>query len=223
MTNFTMLARDRKKLLRQALCGLVGTDTNVTILDDRSAEDVQILLSFWDGQYDSHVIRNEAPMGTGPLRNLVVAENEKRFGRGDYLYLSDSDVAFLPGWLDKLIAAYEYAWSYGYRVLGGYNHPFHQPVSRIDGVYQVNALASQSMLMRWEVWDSFGPFVQTPVDKVCQSEDVDFSNRITAAGYKVGVIDPAVVVNTGITNSFGEKIPGWEMVKAACPKGVICE
>jgi len=144
-------------------------------------------------------------------------------GRGNYLYLSDNDVFFPPGWLEKLIEHYEYAWTYGYRVLGAYNHPFNQPVSRIDGVYEVNHLASQSMLMKWEVWDQFGPFVETPVDKVCQSEDVAFSNKIREAGYKVGVVSPWLVVNTGITNSFGEHIPGWELVKSQAPPGVICE
>jgi len=79
------------------------------------------------------------------------------------------------------------------------------------------------MLMRWEVWDKYGPFCETPVGKVCQGEDVDFTNKIRADGYKIGVVDPPLVVNTGITNSFGEKIPGYELVQAQCPPGVICE
>jgi len=36
-------------------------------------------------------------------------------------------------------------------------------------------------------------------------------------------VSPALVVNCGITNSFGEHIPGWEMVKAQAPAGVIVE
>jgi hypothetical protein len=50
-----------------------------------------------------------------------------------------------------------------------------------------------------------------------------FTNKIHADGGKVGVIYPPLLVNTGITNSFGEKIPGWEMVQAEAPEGVICE
>jgi len=79
------------------------------------------------------------------------------------------------------------------------------------------------MLMSWEVWDKYGPFCQTPVDKVCQSEDVDFTNKIRSDGFKLGVVSPTLVANCGITNSFGEHIPGWEMVKRQAPAGVIVE
>src|SRR5207244_13302255 len=125
---------------------------------------------------------------------------------------------------------------YVFRIIGAYNHPFHQPVntllvwpskpavtSVVNRVHEVNALATQSMLMRWEVWDKYGPFCQTPIDKVCQSEDVDFTNKIRADGFKLGVVSPALVVNCGVTNSFGERIPGWEMVKRQAPVGVIVE
>ena len=81
----------------------------------------------------------------------------------------------------------------------------------------------QSMLMRWEVWDKYGPFNKTTPGRVCDSEDVEFCRKIHADGFKVGVVSPALIVNTGITNSFGQKIPGWELVKAQCPSGVLCE
>jgi len=191
-------------------------NSRITLLDDRSDAPTRELM------WDYEALRNDIPMGTGQLRNLVVRYAEE-FGRGDYLYLSDNDVYFTPGWLKKLISAYESAWPYGFRVMGGYNHPYNQPVERFMNGYSVNHLASQSMLMRWEVWDEFGPFIETPVDKVCQSEDVVFSNKIREAGYKVGVVDPWLVVNTGITNSFGEHIPGWELVKSQAPAGVIVE
>jgi GT2 family glycosyltransferase len=137
--------------------------------------------------------------------------------------------------LKVLVAAYDSAKLQGYAILGAYNHPFNGVISGeyrnilrnmpVEGftAYPVYAVASQSMLMSWDVWDEFGPFCDTPAGKVCQSEDVDFCNRIRAAGYKVGVISPALLVNTGITNSFGEKIVGWEMVKAEAPEGVLVE
>ncbi len=118
--------------------------------------------------------------------------------------------------------------NYSYKVLGGVNHPFHQPVASLPipgccEVKQIEALALQSMLMTWYVFDKYGPFCSTPVGRACMGEDVEFAWRIAADKGKLGVVHPAVVVNTGITNSFGEKIPGWEMVKEQCPSGVLCE
>ena len=234
MVNFTMLVRNRPKLTKQSLESL-GDNAGMTcmIRDDWSDHETWDIVEDWSGNnaIKGRVVYHQGGqrVGTGPARNDVIATSEQAFGRGDYLYLSDNDVFFTPGWLETLIQAYESAWHVGYRVVGAYNHPFHQPadIVRPDGidyvVRKVNALATQSMLMRWEVWDKYGPFCQTPVDKVCQSEDVDFCNRITKDGFKVGVVSPPLIVATGITNTFGEKIPGYELVKAQCPPEIICE
>jgi GT2 family glycosyltransferase len=232
--NFTMLTRNRFNLTRQAVHSLTDseckTTMDITILDDRSEPKTLNFLEVWSQEHKSRLIMNNGPLGTGVLRNAVIRLSGE-FGRGDYLYLSDNDVFFHRRWLDYLIDCYEAAWSRGCRVLGGVGHPYHQPGESLGicsfdvryGVYSVNAQPLQSMLMRWEVWDKYGPFCDTPVDKVCQSEDVDMARKIVADGFKLGVVSPALVVNTGITNSFGAKIPGWELVKAQCPSGVICE
>jgi len=228
MTNVTMLAHNRLVLTKQALNTIGSGEFNITIRTD--AEMIASLVFEWNDQnarrdtfgYMAH------SLGTGQARNCVIGESENHFGRGEYLYLSDNDVFFHPNWLPQLIERYEYAWKYGFRVLGAYNHPYHQPVAYLPipfmgEVKEVMALALQSMLMRWSVWDKYGPFCETPVGQVCQGEDVDFTNKIRADGYKLGVVDPPLLVNTGITNSFGEKIPGWELVKAQCPEGILCE
>jgi len=227
VTNVTMLCANRPRLLKQALDSIGDlSNATVTIRDAGMNKEVDRLAIRWC-QLDvtrRELFSSSRKLGTGPARNQVVASSAETFGRGDYLYLSDDDVCWTdPNWLAKLIDVYENMWSTGYRVLGAYCHPFSQPVTWHGSVYEVYALTSQSMLMRWSVWDEFGPFCDTPAGKVCQSEDVDFSNRIRAAGFKVGVISPALLVNTGITNSFGEKIPGWELVKSQCPESVWCE
>lgn len=229
MVNVTMLTRNRPRLTKQALTTLCKNWSNgmrLTILDDRSEQETLDILRYFYGGLCA-VVRNTKPIGTGEARNMVVKASERVWGRGGLLYLSDNDVAFRHGWLEKLTEAYEAAWTKGFRVLGAYNHPFHLPTNTLAiagvHVHSVNALATQSMLMRWEVWDKYGPFCQTPVDKVCQSEDVDFTNRIRADGFKIGVVSPALVVSTGITNTFGQPIPGWELVKRQAPDGVIVE
>lgn len=235
MTNITMLAATRPKLLKQALNSIGDlSGATVTIRDAGLSNESREVAEVWvmnQGRKTCVLHANPAePKGTGPARNEVVRISRLCYPGGDYLYLSDDDVYFLPpDWLSAIGSCYDEAWEHGFRVLGCYNHPFNRPCApaiRLECRWSVNevfALASQSMLMRWEVWDEFGPFCDTPAGKVCQSEDVDFCNRIRAQGMKVGVISPPLLVNTGLTNSFGEHIPGWELVKGQCPPGIFCE
>jgi|SRR5208337_1097397 len=231
MVNFTMLVHNRLTLTSQSLESLKASGLrglNILLYDDASENETSEYLMEW-AERDNACVRGVLESsGTGRARNAAIEHSQTCFGRGDYLYLSDNDVFFYPDWLENLILSYEVAWHAEFRVLGAYNHPFHQPVASLPvgagfEVKQVGALALQSMLMTWEVWDQYGPFCATPAGKVCQSEDVDFARKLTADGFKLGVVSPALVVNTGITNSFGEKIPGWELVKKECPQGVICE
>ncbi len=248
MTNITMLAANRTRLLRQALRSIGDlSDATVTVRDANMNSSVDRIVSEWCERDTQRRVRVGflEEVGTGPARNQVIECSEEEFGRGGYLYLSDDDVFFLrPDWLSILLKAYDEAWNHGFRVIGAYNHPFHQPISTLalrddlcgavepgnsisyckgNVIHEVNALALQSMLMRWEVWDQYGPFCQTPPGKVCQSEDIDFTNKIHADGGRIGVIAPPLVVNCGITNSFGNKIPGWEAVRAEAPQGVLVE
>ena len=230
--NFTMLVHNRLNLTRQALYSLKRSgcmkDIAITIFDDASDEGTRDFLAQWCEDNVAHLLREDKSVGTGIARNSVIAEAEGQHGRCEFLYLSDNDIFVFPGWLEILIKAYRFAWNHGYKVIGGYNHPFHQsvavlPVPRCCEVRQVSALALQSMLMTWDSWDKYGPFCSTPVGRVCMGEDVEFAWRIAKDNGKLGVVKPAVIVNTGITNSFGEKIPGWEMVEQEAPPGVLVE
>lgn len=222
--NLTMLVHNRPKLTKQALA-TIGHHDEVLVLDDCSNEETKSVLQ----DFDVNVYALGETKGTGYARNKVIEMSEKIFGRSEYLYLSDNDVWFFPGWLETLIACYEEAWKHGFRVLGAYNHPYHLPIAaieiprRLHLVEEVHALALQSMLMRWEVWDKYGPFDITPPGRVRMSEDVAFTNKLKSDGGRVGVVSPALLVNTGVTDSFGEKIPGYDLVKAECPAGVYCE
>jgi hypothetical protein len=233
MTNVTLLCASRPRLLKQALDSIGDLSHDpLTIRNAGMNPEVWEIADDYSRRRQGrvHAFTGLALLGTGPARNDVISTSEATFGRGSHLYLSDDDVCWLqPDWLKILATAYEEAWEKGFRVLAAYNHPYNRPIApatRLESRWNVNevyAVATQSMLMRWSVWDEFGPFCDTPAGKVCQSEDVDFSNKIRAAGYKVGVISPALLVNTGITNSFGEKIPGWAAVQNECPEGILCE
>jgi glycosyltransferase involved in cell wall biosynthesis len=221
--NLTMLAHNRPLLTKQALES-IGHWDELLVLDDCSNEETKAILN----SFDTAVFTQGESRGTGYARNKVIEMSERCYGRGEFLYLSDNDVWFTPNWLETMIECYEEAWKHGFKVLGAYNHPYHQPIASIrvsetHAVHEVYALALQSMLMRWEVWDKYGPFDITPVGRVRMSEDVAFTNKLREDGGRVGVVSPALLVNTGISDSFGEKIPGWEIVETQCPAGVYCE
>jgi hypothetical protein len=238
MVNATMLVCNRPMLTRQALFSLGPTDGdvfNMTVSEDAKCDSAtQQVLTEWyqSNPKNKHLCGHTAEYGTGSLRNQVIEASEKYFGRGEFLYLTDNDTFAYPALFEKLVPIYKYAWTLGFRVLGAVNHPYHQPIAShavfgggtqpICEIREVQALALQSMLMKWGVWDKYGPFDDTPVGRVRMSEDVAFTNKIRADGGRIGVVHPALVVNTGITDSFGEKIPGWEIVKKECPHGVYC-
>ncbi len=183
---------------------------NLTIVDDGSAippmlHEGEAYLKVLNGQ---HI--------TGQARNLGVYWSEKVFGRGDYLYLSDNDVYFTPGWAEKLIHALSYIYS-GSWVIGGWNHPYMQPHEGSKWrdqeivVQTHDAIAGASQLMRWETWDKYGPLLAN-AKGVCQGEDWEFCQKIIKAEGRVGSIYPRVVFNCGLTNSYGVAAPGADLM-----------
>lgn len=242
--NCTMLVHNRPRLTMQALNSIGKHEgMNLTILAHNCDSETSEMLEKWfeeqkeDG-LEYHIQFNNEEMGTGDARNRVIQSSEDSFGRDQYLYLSDNDVTFQVGWLQTLVNAYEKAAEQGFKVIGGYNHPYHLPIASVrvgyvgaDGpqlnadfvVNEVYALALQSMLMTWDVWDKYGPFQSTRPGAVCQGEDCEFGNAIRADGGRLGVISPPLLVNCGVTNSFGELIPGHDLVRKQAPSGVIVE
>lgn len=214
-----MLTKDREKLRNQAIDTLRRNSPtesfyNLTIVDDESMVSVT---RDWRTAYENiNVIRINGSKGiTGQARNLGVYWAEKYWGRGDYLYLSDNDIYFQPGWLEKLISAFEYGEPHGLRLLGGWNHPYHHmnEMAHVDGlqIHTHYAVAGASQLMRWETWDKYGPLHAHAVG-VCQGEDAQFCTDIIKDGGKVASIYPHVVFNCGLTNSHGNPAPGGDLV-----------
>ena len=230
MVSFTMMVRNRFALTRQALESLAASGLDgmtLTVQDDRSDDQTRDFVRDWCEKHGAHYFRNETPMGTGPLRNQVIRESAKHFGKGQYLAPHDNDVFFRPGWMQALIKAYEKVEPYGVRLLAAYGHPFHFPIGELPcGDYSVRivqAVATQSQFMTWETYDDIGEFCDTPVDKTCQSEDVDWTNKLRAKGFQLGVVYPHLIHATALKNTFGEPGPGWQYVKAEVPEGIICE
>lgn len=235
MTNIVLLSHGRLRLLIQAITSLyTHTDPkefNLVIVSDseldfRVSKYLRSLeyrnLSLLEVHNSTHVIAQ--------LKNLGVAWSEQRFGCGDWLYLSDSDVCFLPGWIGKLTAFADETDRLGYRLWGGQIHPFHKSNGVCGDVYDLevatpyySVLDGPGWLMRWKTWYKYGPFDRASASGVCQSEEFPFCKRLREDGKQIGVIQPHVIVHTGITNSNGDPAPGAEERKLMIPAGVIAE
>lgn len=197
---------------------LLNTDCSLYrlyVIDDRSTE-----AGMWDFleslPHDVTVFRNAKNMGPAWSRNYVCDHIENLGAQSSYLYHSDNDVYFKPEWLTKLVTAFELI-NDEVLLLGGGCHPYLQNNSTVvlDGVVVgiKDAVSGYSQLMSWETWKKYGPFSDSNKDsdmKIMGSEDWAFCQEIIKDGYKVGSIEPEVVIATGKTNTYGEQATGHE-------------
>jgi glycosyltransferase involved in cell wall biosynthesis len=239
MTNIVLVTRDRFKLLDQTLESLYHcTDRdqfNLVVVDDGSSDfRCRICLDYYGARNNCSVLRlqNSAHV-LSRLKNIGVAWSEQEFGRGDYLYLSDNDVVYTPGWLTVLNALHKASFLEGFRLLGGQVHPFHKPINGTDScplgfacsatvLREYGVLDGPSWLMTWATWKDYGPFQRDTAPGVCQSEEYPFCKRITERA-RIGAVDPPVVHHVGLLNSDGKPAPGMEERAALLPKGVITQ
>ncbi len=212
MMNIVMLVKDRPRLTFQCLTTLVrytDVEWNAVIIDDGSKHQTRDMLSLFGVRDNIAVLRNETSKGiTGQARNLGVYWAEKYWGRGDYLYLSDNDVCFLPGWANKMNNTM-FAAGDDLKVLGGARHPYHQPIADFNGWQETEAVAGYSQLMEWETWEVWGP-LDAHAPGTCQSEDFKFCQDIRKDGFKVGYMTEPVLIDCGITGTDGKSSIGAE-------------
>jgi len=228
MINAVMLVRDRPALTQQALISFVQhtkLEWTLTIVDDGSGFTTQrVIATIVQRSPNMCVLRSHVPVGvTGKMRNLGVYWSEKMWGRGDFLYLSDNDAYFTPGWDAKLAQS---LMDYNkVKLVGPYRHPYHKPkgleitVGLPGYVFtETDAVQGLGHLMLWETWDKYGPLDAHAVG-TNQSEDFKFCQDIVKDGFLVGSIQPDVVWNCGLTGTNGRPSPGAEVLERH--KGVL--
>ncbi len=212
MMNVVVLVKNRPRLTLQCLTTLVkhtDVEWNAVIVDDGSKPETRDMLSLFGLRDNVAVLRNETSKGiTGQARNLSCYWAEKYWGRGDFLYLSDNDVCFLPGWASMMVTVLD-SWK-DLRVLGGARHPYHQPIATYPSWQETDAVAGYSQLMTWHTWDTWGP-LDAHAPGTCQSEDFKFCQEIREDGFKVGYLREPVLIDCGLTGTDGKPAIGWEV------------
>jgi len=246
MVNIAMLATGRLRLTKQTLESLYANTSekefNLTVVNDSETDFrvTRLLHSYLDHKNFTLLEVSNSGHVLTQLKNLAVGWSSQRFGRGDCLYISDGDVYFCPGWLEKLTAAGSHYEQFGFRLLGGQIHPFHQPIAadrewkRIGDAVAIPAdqpplitehaiLDGPSWLMRWKTWNEIGPFSRKNNPGPCQSEEYPWCERLIKSGGRIGVIHPHVVIHTGLTQTDGKDAPGRKEREAMIPEGVLAE
>lgn len=230
--NIVMPVHNRWEHTKQSLDSLLeNTDPklcSIWVVDDKSDEEnLKNLEDYhhnYHGDHDFRLYRNRDNIGPGASRNFICDAIEKTGNKLQYLYHSDNDVYFKPKWLETLIAVYESCIDDGVKLLGGGCHPYLQNnilLEVFEGSIHCNvgikdAVSGYSQLMSWDTWKKYGPFDETMRNaekKIMGSEDWAFCQKIIADGFKVGSIEPEVVIATGKTNTYGEPATGNETFK----------
>lgn len=220
-------AFNRPELTRQTLESLFQNTNpklyDLHVVDDGSDAETHKLLIELRRQFSGWTrIRNNEPIGPAASRNMVCSNLLASF-KGKYLYHSDNDVYFKPGWLEKLIEAYEaLEKTTQIKLLGGGCHPYLQnnTTTKLQNAdWQVgikDAVSGYSQLMTWETWDKYGPFDEgqgSQEIKIMGSEDWALCQRIIKDGFFVASIEPEVVIHCGKTNTYGAPATGSETFK----------
>ncbi len=225
MTNIVFLVRDRFRLTEQGLESLYAhtklEDFNLTIVDDQS-EDFRVrrLLAKFGAKPNATLIRLETSAHVlARAKNIGVAWSEQTFGRRDWLYISDSDVYFMPNWLEKLTIFATMTEGDDFRLWGGQVHPYHHPIPN-SAWNDYFVLDGPSWLLRWHMWTPMDP---SCAPGTCKGEDGSWCDRLRLSGGRIGVVDPHVVIHTGLTNTAGEDAPGRKARESMIPEGVLAE
>lgn len=215
---------NRPELTKQTIDSLYAhTDKDLFrlyVVDDLSNDETKKVLKELQRTYVFRLFTNDENIGPAASRNEVCEYITLRKKRGGLLYHSDNDVYFKEGWLPVLIKAYASIEREGIRLLGGGCHPYLQnnsTVRYIDFTVGIkDAVSGYSQLMTWDTWDKYGPFDEgqgSQKIKIMGSEDWAFCQRIIQDGYKVGSIEPELVIATGKTNTYGQPATGAETFK----------
>lgn len=193
---------------------------NLYVIDDGSQLETGALLVELQKKYSFSLLIHAVAKGPASSRNEVTKLITDTNQRSDFLYHSDNDVYFTKDWLQNLVKVFSRVFV-DVKVLGASCHPFLQDKLRFGVAFPYSvgykdAVSGYSQLMTWETWDKYGPFEEnqgTQEKKIMGSEDWSFCQRVIKDGFKVGSIEPEVVIPCGKTNTYGDPATGAETFK----------
>lgn len=219
-TAIILITRNRFKLLQQTVSTLIKNTPkelyDLIIVDDGSEpECVSYLTGLKAGGSVSDLILTNFG-SPSKCRNLG-AEIARKKGY-EYLYHTDNDMYFLPGWLEECIKISK---NYPYPVIiGAYCHPFMQANNEKrlyldtkndirEDIATVDAVSGNSWFISTEDYFKYGLH---ETEGIMASEDWEMCQRIRKDYKFVVRLVPHKVLHCGITNSRKEPSVGADIM-----------
>lgn len=181
----------------------------IVIADNASPEGADVVAEVIDGRAELVVVPER---GAGPARNGGVRE-----ARGEILAFIDSDCVAEPEWLVEGVRALEAFDFVGGRVKVLVGDPAHMtPAEAFEAVFAFDFKTyiekkgfsgAGNLFCPRRVFDAVGGF------RVIMSEDVDWSRRATAAGFRLGYAPRAIVGHPART-TWPELRTKWKRINA---------
>jgi len=207
---------ERERLFKQTIKSFYENTNenlmgNVVVVNDNSGID---FIEKWIGDEIGStclIVNNHPEIGVGGSKNKGINVIKKR---SELLYLADSDVYFMKGWLDRMLGCYE-VYKNEYKIIGGGVHPYLQPRLH-EGNNEItshDAISGWSWLLSYDTWTRYGKLADNSLG-TGQSEDWEYCQRVRKDGFKVGCVQPQVIIHTGMTNTEGADIVGREVSEA---------
>jgi len=222
-TAIILITKDREALFAQTVFSLVKNTPkelyDLIVVDDGSEDIVGLMKLKEEGVISDLVITN---FGSPSKCRNIGAEIARKKGY-KYLYHTDNDMYFLPGWLEECI---ELKKLYSeFKIIGPYCHPFMQKNSDLDLNIEekfdwetVDAVSGNSWFISTK--DYFGWGLHE-TEGIMASEDWEMCQRIRKEGLFVVRLTPHKVLHCGVTNSRGEASVGADVMIEELSKAKI--
>jgi len=211
-TAIILITRDREELRNQTIKSLIKNTPkelyDLIVVDDGS-ENTALLSHLKDkGDISDVVLTN---FGSPSKCRNIGAEIARKKGY-EYLYHTDNDMYFLPGWLEE---CHDIKSTSPYPIIvGAYCHPFMQNNNEFNTSHHnksatVDAVSGNSWFISTEDYFKYG---LNETDGIMASEDWEMCQRIRKDGLFVVRLTPHKVLHCGVTNSRGEASVGADVM-----------
>lgn len=194
-----------RRSLPSLLASKLPRDARVIFIDDRSVDPrVPGLLADLAARYANvEVWTNHERLGPNRGQEYNFPRVVERFPEAPYYVLSDDDIIYHPGWLQRLVQVYHEATAAGLRGVFTALNYLKRPALRTvllptSDVLVKERQAALNWLLPRAIYEEVGPFQDTGA----VAFDTDYCNRMAARDLHAYCLTPSYVQNIGYRGAY---------------------